>query len=161
MKNKKFVNIILIAAILGIWGVIVSHIIDYYFSGSQEIQIESNIEDEPEDMENIPTLNTNSNITYQNLNRDPFAPLSAIVMDREEKKNQNEEENNFLKPFTYELQGIMIDGNSRIAVITDLSDNTTHFLTEGDIHNALKIIKISQAQVDITFDGENDVLVME
>lgn len=167
IKNRKkiLINIILLSGILTVWGFIILHIFQYFNSlnessdESADEVIESNI---------LTRLKSESlstaSLEWINLDRDPFELLKkekltvpVLLQPVHDKQKKNDSTSQPKTPQStspasqniFVLSGIIINNDSKLAILLDDNDKKTIFLHEGEEYNGIVLKEIQMNSITI------------
>ena len=151
VKNKK-INVILIIAVITIWGVIGVKVISYLINKN-----ESGIEKIEDVFDNDKTIlkneTSNSNLKYVRISRDPFL-LGKIQrnlsVDNSSIDNVKQNQPEALK---FHIKGILFSKKKKIVTIFNELKNETVFLKEGNKYESIKIIRIEKYKIKYSENG--------
>jgi hypothetical protein len=144
MKNK-LLTIVLAAAFILIWGIIIYKIVIYFTS------LDNSDTELPADNPAVILKQEENRIATDNykISRDPFE-LYAVKTE----KTLSGQETLALKAqrkFTkYKINGIIASAKSYLVILEDLTDKSVHFIRPGERYNEIKILKATPKAVTIT-----------
>ncbi len=151
IKNKKL-NLLLIMILLIVWGAVLMR-----FFNSEKIYSSPNSNYKINDhLENYSAANISVKDTFRNVNlsRDPFNYQFEKKVSNKSKSIKNVVDEN-KKQFEYKINGLIMSGSSKVAVILDLNESKTIFLREGETYKDLKVRSIHKNEIYIR-DGKGD-----
>lgn len=150
--KKNLMMMLLSAAFIIIWGIIIMRVVNYFGSLTDAEQDASIMETDTIDIENNKPIENND----FTLSRDPFnsrmriEPADSVAFRK--KANEIKTHTNF------RIKGVISSSNRNIVVLENLSDNSVHMLKEGDKYNEIKIIRVFAKHVKIAiYDEEKSV----
>lgn len=160
-KNKLLIPLTIITVI--IWGIIVYNIVGYYNSFDDN---SSEVIESPDDLEERGSQTQFQNKFYAEdyieLERDPFvfgkkkrndaSQLSNSVSIKT-KKEKVSQESKQTPSVNYSISGTLINNDSRLAILEDMTNKKTIFMREGDNYLGIVIKEIGRAKVVITENG--------
>lgn len=156
-KPRTLVFLILITVI--VWGGIFYYIIDFYkaYNDDSSEKVSYSLEN-PIPNEVRPATETNADVLYQNLERDPFVFYGRIeslpVIDKTPKTKPIIIVPPPPKISQYKIMGTIINGDSRL-VILEGDNNETHFLRVGESYKEITIKSITLEKIELL---ENKIL---
>jgi hypothetical protein len=144
---KKKINIPLILVTIIIWGIIVYSIAAaVWFNVEDEQKKETSLDynfDKKETSEN-------SSFEFEYIEKDPFgSTLRKMVV--ESTTNQNPVKIEIKKEesvINFSVGGVVINGESKKIVFNDETNSNVVFLTEGDLYQGLKVLRVTKNQVE-------------
>ncbi len=152
LKQNK-IKIILIIAVLIIWGVI-SYRMVIYFNGDDENNIETIELNDTASMHNAnpKSLDDTSLVAYVKLDRDPF----KYFKEKPKYVSPKPKVNRFIpiiveKPqeMNFRISGVIINDSSKVIIFEDVDKSKTVFLREGESYNSITIKNITKTKVEI------------
>ena len=157
MKLKKRINISLVIIIIVIYGLVVLKVIDYFNSNSDNTNLNAAID---EDASMVSTskqskLNSNNLFELKTLSNDPFTfaqirrVKDTVKIDRKIVKKEPVS----VSLLQFKINGIIINNDSKMITLVDLSNNSTVFLREGEKYSTIKIKSISKDKVEVVENG--------
>ncbi len=149
LKNRA--AIVLLVAVLTIWGFILNHIIEYLTS-SGESTIEKIEQMEISGNDSAPSNNylQKSISKLKPIKRDPFILHKVKTASKKTTTDK--------PPLKFNITGIIVNNNSKIVILEDLTDNSSHLLKRGEQYKTVKILDIKISEVKVRADGEVKVI---
>ena len=149
--KKNLLVVFLSLAVIIVWGIIISRTITYFTEDDQNIIINKDNSDFYKDTFEKPNNAKSKQIKYIKLNRDPFIiprPKIKPVHILKSSKRVNK------KPgINYSINGVIINGKSKLLILDDKTNNKTIFLREGEEYEGIKILKINTDMINIIDHG--------
>jgi hypothetical protein len=149
--KKNLLTIVLSAAFLIIWGVIIMRVVSYF----------SSIDDKGEDVSIKEQAAASGQASAVNgkedykLIRDPFEwKFGGSSADSTAKGTAKT-----VKTFTkFKINGVITNAKSALVILENLEDKSTHLLKPGDKYNEIKIVQIFAKYVKLViYDEVKDV----
>ena len=152
VKNKT-VKIFLFVSVVIVWGLISFKIINYFLQ-NDSVELEIEVAETSRLHDKIESYNTKiTEHDYKKLERDPFTlqlRKQKIVKPKTEIKPPVKQ-----AAFNYKIDGLMINGDKKVILLNDISENKTVYLKEGDKYKTLTINEITSNLVSLK---ENSLL---
>lgn len=155
-KNIKFY--LLLCVVVLVWGMIFSKIYSHYTQNEENvIKLTDNSIDK--NLVKINYINEkDEQLEYVKLSKDPF----TFTKIRKKKKTVNSNIKKTEVPketIEFSINGVIINKNSKMLILNDVTNNQTVFLREGEKYKYIKIKSIKQTSV--TFLEYNDLKTLQ
>lgn len=148
--KNRIGTIVLIIAVLIIWGIILFRVFNH-FSDNNDVQInittESNIL--PKQILVEKSVKTEE-IKYIKLEQDPFTFTPIKPIRKAIPKKQKKEPIIQVERINYSIKGAIIANTSKVIIFNDETNSETIFLREGEEYKYIKIIEIKPQTVLLT-----------
>ncbi len=153
-KSKYFIP--LLTATIVIWGVVIFNIVEYMLTEAEpgieiiednNLPLESIIHESREHDDVQPVIGS--------LQRDPF-----IIRRKTSQQKPEPPKLRFVQdmlresPIEFKINGVIISGSSKIAILEDITNGNTQFLKIGDEYKGIKILDISEQVVKLQYFEE-------
>ncbi len=133
--------------VLVIWGRIFWQAAEYFSAGEDDIPV-VNIEEQTDFSLNNKALTTKPVMPgYENLPNDPFGFRAKPVRKRIQTNKTAKKDT--IPPPPFSLNGVIINGKSKLAVILDSNTGNTIFLRENETYLEYKITAISKNEITL------------
>ena len=161
-KNSKILVPLMIASVV-IWGIIIYNIITYFTSATDtSLVVEDEVVPVKVDKMNVDESNKLDTMKYEELPRDPFLFEKIVVKPKTAKKNIKPREEKEKSPqIEYQINGIVMNGSSKLAVFKDLTNDKTLFLREGETYSDILIKEISDNKVILVDRKEEKEIIIQ
>ncbi len=157
-KNK--LTYFLTLAAIALWGVIILNVVNYFKEVHND---KSTIVEKPTNYDNkiLPTKFSQVDIdtlSFVELNKNPFEfgnivlPVSKPVMKKIVP---------LLPIINFKISGVIINGDKKLAILNDLTNNQTVFLSEGKVYKNILIKSIDVEAVTVIENNQQKVLVLK
>lgn len=151
MQGKKILTVPLIVITIAVWGYIIFRVVAYFTQAEDDSSIIINSDAGTELGSAQKETSSPEEFIYEELNRDPFKlteykkePPPQPKIGFIEKPFLNEPE------FYYKINGIVMNESGGLVILEDITDNSTHFLREGEQYKTIKIKRISNNKVTLS-----------
>ena len=156
-QNKNKLLIPLAGVVLIIWGMIIINIIDIL--GKDEPNESDDFEFYTEnEMSYSNASNSSIEIKPETLDRDPFC-FPQTKPKNSSKKNSTKVKKE-IPSISYNVNGVIINGNKKLVILEDVTNDKTVFLREGDTYENIKIKRIYSDRLLIIDKGKNKELYL-
>jgi hypothetical protein len=161
-KSSKFILVLIVVTTI-IWGVVIYKLVDYFnFNNDEDNEVITEVEPVNPKRINKDFKNELDIIKFIELERDPFTFGSKQTVTNLERTTPPPQQH--LPPtvnepkINYAINGVIINGESKLVIFEDLTNSKTLFLKEGEVYNDITIKEIGKKKVSIVeFDGIKDI----
>ena len=161
IKTSNKSNLILLLSVTVIWGVIGTKIF-YYFNAGNDSEITGNAILEFEAAVNDEDINpgdVTKNVSYIDLERDPFQLKKRAVIKR--KKEVPVERPEIENDIDFVISGVILKEDRKLVILQDRTNNNTMFLREGEKYKNLKINFISPTSVSLLQNNKEKKITIQ
>ena len=157
-KNK--LTYFLILATIALWGVIIFNIINYFKKDDQD-NLTSLAKSSYYDPKTLPAKFTEvdiDTISFVELRKNPFE-FESIISQAPKQVLQK-----YIPPppaLDFMISGVIINGDKKLAILNDLTNNKTIFLSEGDSYRSISIKSIAVERVTVMENHKEKVLFLK
>ncbi len=157
-KNK--LTYFLILATIALWGVIIFNIINYFKKDDEDTSTTS-AKNNNYDPKTLPAKFTEvdiDTISFVELRKNPFE-FEGIISQAPKQVLQK-----YIPPppaLDFMISGVIINGDKKLAILNDLTNNKTVFLSEGDSYRSISIKSIAVERVTVMENHKEKVLFLK
>ncbi|MFA8344336.1 MAG: hypothetical protein ACEPO8_15285 [Rhodothermaceae bacterium] len=143
-KLKKKTTVPLFVAVLLIWGVIGMRVFEY-FTSKDEAKTEV-IKQTFTGKKRVSTQEIKF-IKFERDVKDPFRLQKTYKPNPKRKKVKQTQPKKVKPQLNFAVKGVIINAKSKMVIIEDLTDRSTHFLKEREPYKTIKIVKITNKEI--------------
>ncbi|HEX2982186.1 MAG TPA: hypothetical protein VHO28_01445 [Ignavibacteriales bacterium] len=148
MQGKKILTVPLIVITIAVWGYIIFRVVAYFTQPEEDSSVLINSEASADLGSIQKETSSQEEFIYEELDRDPFK-LTEYKKEPPPQPKIGFIEKPFLSEpeFYYKINGIVMNGSGGLVILEDITNNSTHFLREGEQYKTLQIKRISNNKV--------------